>query len=137
MIREAMAPYTLWIKPVAALVVVALVFWAGANWQGNRDAALIAKKDEALRNAARALQGSSAALRQINTEAARRIHEAERLAGAAIKAGEVADAAKIRAMHESEQFAADLDRAKKRRPACAELSRTLIDLEDVCGVSVR
>ena len=127
----------LWIKIGAVALVLALTFRAGCTVQRDRDAATIAGKDAALTNAANALRASGAAIREINAEAERRIAEAERLAGAAIDAGKVAEAARIQAMAESERFAADLDKAKKRRPACAELAASLIDLEAVCGVKVR
>lgn len=138
---DPIRPYLWLAKWLGIAAIAAVLFVGGCNHgtkkQAERDEARIARKDEALRNAATALRAAGAAIDEINAESQRRILEAEATAGRALEAGKVADAAKIKAMAESERFAADLDRAKKRKPACAELAASLIDLEDVCGVHVR
>ena len=138
---DPIRPYLWLAKWLGLAAIVAVLFVSGCNHgtkkQAERDEARIARKDEALRNAATALRGAGDAIEAINTEAQRRIREAEETAGRALEAGKVADAAKIEAMAESERFAADLERAKKRKPACAELAASLIDLEATCGLSVR
>lgn len=135
LVREYVAPYLLWIKGAAVVIAAVLVFHAGTTVQQNRDGTLMARKDAALGSAAIALRGAAAALREINVEAARRIKAAEDEAKAAAEAGKVAQAAKAKAEKESERFAAEVDRAKARKPGCADLLKQ--SLEASCGLSPR
>lgn len=143
MIREAVAPYLLWIK----LGVLALVLGAGVRggcvMQRGIDNAEITSlkadvkgRDGALLNAAGALRAAGTAIKAINAEAERRLDVAKRENEALAEAGKVAEAARERAERNAATLQAQIDRAKAKSPACTALM--LSNVEAVCtAVPVR
>lgn len=142
MLRELVAPYTLWIKLGAVAVVLAIGVRGGCSWQASRGRAEVSAlradvkaKDAALGSAAAALRGSAAALKEVNAEAARRIAVADREAAALAEAGKVAQEAKAAAERRAAQLADQIEESKRKRPACAALLQS--NVEAVCGISPR
>ena len=130
-----LTPYLLWIKLGAAGLVIALAFDGGCRMQAARDAGKLAKKDQALEAAAVALRASGAALREINEEAERRIKLAEDVAQAAAQAGLLLADQHDRDVRNQAELAKQIEAAKRRRPACADLLKA--NLEVSCGFKPR
>jgi hypothetical protein len=144
MIPTPLAPYVVWLKVGALALVIGLAMAGGCSVQKARDAdqrhaleMTIAGKDQAIAAAATALRGSGAAIREINAEAAREVAAADAESKAFADAANVATTARVAAEKRAAALDDQFTRAQRAKPACDDLARTVVDMEGVCGISVR
>ena len=130
-VKAKLAPYLLGLKVGILLILLFGAYAKGCSDGRGRGAEEIAKKNQALTEAAAALTAAGAAIAEINAEAVRRQDEAAKAKALADLAGTIVETQRLTLARERDQFRKDVATAR-RNPSCAALLDA--DLAKVCGL---
>ena len=139
-IESYVKPYLFWFKVAGIAVVLSAAFIGGCNVQKNRDAVVIQKKDQALKEASASLTAAAKALQAQKDENARRIAADEQAKKDAANAGVLVDAEKKAMQIRIEGYEKALKNAKKNDVCEALLTCNVkdvnmkADVKKVCGL---